>query len=183
MRNYLITIFFLVAYSTVLYGQDNILIYSKQASNSTEKSNEILRKNETYTSVDFVGINLDKILEYDDFLLQFGERSIPIRKERIDARGINNYVFVGSNNRGSRVLISVLDNDIQGVIETEGEVYTIETIEKQYALITVDYSKLREACDDLHEENDHSRYNNVNSHTQDFEIEGDDNITISPILK
>jgi len=107
---------FLIACSTYLYGQDHILICSKQISNGAEKSNEILRKNATYTSVDFVDINLDKILEHEDFSLQLGERNIPIRKERIDARGVNSYVFVGSNNEGCRVLISVLDNDIQGVI-------------------------------------------------------------------
>ena len=141
MKHCFLIFSFLIACSTYLYGQDNILVSLKQVSNSAEKTSEILRRNTTYTSVDFVNINLDKILEYEDFSLQLGERNIPIRKERIDARGVNSYVFVGSNNEGCRVLISVLDDDIQGVIETKEDVFTIETVGKQqYALITVDYS-------------------------------------------
>ncbi len=129
-------------------------------------------------------INLDKILEYEDFSLQLGDKKIPIRKERIDARGINNYVFVGNNNEGCRVLLSILNDDIQGVIETDEDVFTIETIGKQqYALITVDYSQLREACDDLHEENDRSSFDDVNSLNYDSDIESDDDIPFSPILK
>ena len=126
-------------------GQDNILISSKHVSRNAEKSNEILRKNPTYTSVDFVDINIEKILEHEEFILQVGERNISIRKERIDSRGINNYIFVGSNDEGCRILISVFNNDIQGVVETEEDVFTIATVgKKQYALITVDYSLLRE---------------------------------------
>lgn len=174
----------LIVCSTYLYGQDNVLISSKHVQNSAEKANEILRRNETYTSVEFVDINVDKILEYENFTLQLGNRNIPIRKERIDARGINNYVFVGNNNEGCRVLISVLNDDIQGVIETNEEVYTIETVGKQqYAIITVDYSLLREACDDLHVENDRSGYDNVNNPNHDSDIKSNDDITFSPILR
>ena len=128
MRHCFLIFGFLIACSTYLHGQDNILISTKQVPNSAEKSNEILQRNATYTSVEFVDINLDKILEYEEFSLQIGERNTPIRKERIDVRGINSYVFVGSNNKGCRVLISVLGNDIQGVIETDEEVFTIKTV-------------------------------------------------------
>ena len=175
---------FLIVCSTFLYGQDNILISSKQVTKSAEKINEILWRNETYTSVIFVDINLDKILEYKDFLLQLGDREIPIKKERIDARGINNYVFVGSNVEGWQVLISVLNDDIQGVIETGQEVYTIETVgEHQYALITVDYSLLREGCDDLYGENELSSFDDVNNPNYDSDFESDDDIKSSPILR
>ena len=182
MKHCFILFGFLIVYSTYLHGQNNILISPKQVSNSAEKSNEILRRNKTYTSVVFVDINMEKILECEDLLLQLGERNIPIRKERIDARGINNYVFVGSNNEGCRVLISVLGNDIQGVVETDEDVYTIETVgKKQYVLITVDYTLLREACDDLDEENNRTNSDDLNS--QDHDINSGDDITLSPILK
>ncbi len=173
----------LIVCSIFLYGQDNILISSKQVPNSAERTNDILRRNVTYTSVDFVDINLDKILEYEDFSLQLGERNIPIKKERIDARGINNYVFVGSNNEGCRVLFSVLDSDIQGVIETGDEVYSIKTIgKKQYALMTLDYSLFREACENLREENNHSSFDDVNRLYYDSDIESGEDITSPPIL-
>ena len=184
MKHRLFIFGILVACFTYLYGQDNVLISSKQVSNSAEKIKEILQRNATYTSVDFVDINLDKILEYEEFLLQLGERRISIRKERIDARGINSYVFVGNNNEGCRILISVLDNDIQGVIETDEEVFTIKTIgEQQYALMTLDYSQLKEACDDLHEEIDRSSFDGANSLIHDSDIERDDDITSPSILR
>lgn len=183
MRHRFLLFYLLIVCSTFLYGQDNILISSKQVSNGAEKINEILRRNVTYTSVDFVDINLDKILEYEDFSLQLGERKIPIRKERIDARGINSYVFVGSNNEGCHVLISVLDDDIQGVIETNEEVFTIKTVGEQYALMTLDYSQLREACDDLHEEIDRSSFDDTNNLNHDSDIKRDDDTISSPILR
>ena len=184
MKHCFIILGFLIACSTLLHGQDNILVYSKQTSNSSEKANEMLWENEAYTSVHFVGINLEKILEYEEFSLQLGKRGIPIRKERIEARGINNFVFVGSNEEGSRILLSVLDDDIQGVIETENEVFKIETIGKQqYALITVDHSMLKEACDDLQEENGRSSLDDVNSHDLNINIESNDGMMSSPILK
>ncbi len=170
--------------STILHGQDNILIYSKHIPDSAEKAKEILQKNKTYTSVDFVGINLDRILESNDFSLQFEERDITLKKERIETRGVNNYVLVGSNDEGSRILISVLDNDIQGVIETDEEVFTIETVdEKQYALITVDHSMLREACDYLEEEYERSSFEDANIHHQDSAAVNNEGISFSPILR
>lgn len=185
MRHCLLVLSFLIACPTFLHGQDNILVYTKQVPNSAKKANEILQKSEMYTSIDYIGINLDKILKHEDLLLQLSDRNISVRKERIDVRGINNYVFVGSNKQGDRVVISVLDDDIQGVIETEyEEVYTIETVGKQqYALITVDYSQLREACDNLQEENDRSSFDDINISNDDSCIESVENNTISPILK
>ena len=64
MRHRILLFILFVVCSAFLYGQENILICSKQVSNSVDKSNEILQKNEAYISVDFVDINLDKILEY-----------------------------------------------------------------------------------------------------------------------
>ena len=184
MRHFLLTLCFLIACPTIVFGQDNILISLKQVSN-TEKVNEILRKNETYISVDFVDINLDKILEHEDFSLLLGERNIPIRKDRVETRGIKNFVFVGSNNDGDRVLISVLGNDIQGVIETRNnDVFSIKTVgEQQYALIAVDYSMLREACDNLQVKNVRSSFYDVKNPTYNSNSEHGDSIFFSPILK
>lgn len=175
----------LVVCSSFLRGQDNILISSKQVSNSAEYSKGILRKSKAYTSVDFVEINMDKILDYDEFVLQIDGRSIPIRKERIDAKGVNAYVFVGSNEKDNHVLISVLDNDIQGVVETDDEVFTIETVGKhQYALLTVDYSALTEACGELEVENDYSSAFDISSgEAPGVTTVNDNEKAMSPILK
>ena len=73
MKHCFILSVFLIICSSTLHGQDNILISSIKMPDNVEKSNEILRRNATYTSVDFVNIDLDKILEYEDFSLQLGE--------------------------------------------------------------------------------------------------------------
>ena len=180
MKHFFLTFSFLVV-SFTLYGQDNKLIYSKQVSNKADKTSEILKKSESYTFVDFVEIRLEKIFAYEQFLLQIEESSISISKERIDIRGINSYVFIGGSKDGARVLISVLNDDIQGTIETEKGVYAIETIDKnEYAIIKVDYTKLREACEDLHEIDGLSNIDNEENDNYEQKIEDRD--TISPSL-
>ena len=184
MRHCFLIIGLLIVCSTFLYGQDNILICSKEVSNSAERTNEILRKNATYTSVEFVEINFDKMLEYEEFLLKFDRRNILVKKERIEARGVNNFVFVGSNDKGDCVLISVLGDDIQGVIEADEEVFTIETVgQKQYALITIDHSMLREACDYLDVDIYHPIFEEVNSNNHKLNTESRDDMSFLPILK
>ncbi len=59
MRHRFLIFGLLIACSNFICGQDNILIYSKQVSNGAEKAEEILKKSQSYSSVDFVGINLD----------------------------------------------------------------------------------------------------------------------------
>lgn len=184
MKQSLFIFAFLLFCSPLLHGQDNKLIHSIQVIDRAKKVKDILQKNDTYTSVDFVEINLDKILECDVFSLQFAGKNIEVKKERIDARGVNNYVFVASNNEGCRILMSVLGDDIQGGIETEGEVYTIETVgNKQYALITVDYSLLRESCDDLYEGIYSSSIEDMNRRSFDSDIDSDDEKASSPFVK
>jgi len=125
---------------------------------------------------------LQKVLDTEQFVLQFGEKNIPINKVRLNARGINNFSFVGKDNKGSQIVMSVLDDDIQGVIETLDGVFSIETLGKNdYAVIKIDQSKLREGCcGDIQEDINHSDIKNDNNH--DLKNE-DDNLSISPIFR
>ncbi len=152
IQKVLLIIAIIVSTACFCCGQEYKLLYTKQIPNSEERANGVLQKCNAYSSVEFVEFDFKRILDCDDFLLQFDGKQISIRKERIGVRDINSYVFVGSNIYGDRILISVLDDDIQGVIETDEAVYTIETVgEKEYALIQVDYADLIEACDNLQE--------------------------------
>lgn len=171
-----------------MYGQDNKFIYSKQVSNIIEKSNEILRKSEAYLSVDFVEIDLKKIQEYEQLILQFGENNILINKKRINVRGVNNFCFIGKDNKNSRILISVLNSDIQGIIETANGIYAIRTVrENDYVIIKVDQSKLNDCggilseYDDEDEEDDDTS-NIDHDNNLDWNLEYDDNLN-SPILQ
>jgi len=192
MKHLLLIFSFIIIFSSFVHGQDNRLIYPKQVSNTTEKSNEILQRSDAFVSVEFVEIDLEKILEFEQLILQFGKNNILINKERINVRGINSFCFMGSNIKHNSILISVLDSDIQGVIETDNGIYAIETIGKNnYAIIEVDQSKLNdcggvlsEIDDELDDEMDYEEEDRSNTDHND--IDGDldyDNGSISPILQ
>jgi hypothetical protein len=179
-RYFSFSCFFIIISSTFIYGQDNKLIYSKQVSNVAKKTSKILQRSEAFVSVDFVEIDLEKIAKYEQFTLQFEEENIPINKERIDIRGVNNFCFIGKDNKGNQIVMSVLNDDIQGVIETLESVFAIETIGKNdYAIVKIDQSKLREGCGDI-EEIGHLNLEEENSYDWDAE---NDNTTNSPIVK
>jgi len=174
MKHSLLILGFLIIFSTSMYGQDNKLIYSEQVSNAVEKSNKILQKSEANISVDFVAIDLEKLLIYEQLAIVFGENNFIVNKERIEARGINSFSFIGTN-KGNNIILSVLDDDIQGTITTSNGVYQIETIEEnEYAIVKIDHSKLRENCDDIHDYS-HSYFHDdeldesINEHLHDLE--------------
>jgi hypothetical protein len=165
MRHTFLIFGFAIIFSTFAYGQDNRIIYSKQVSNATVRSNEILQRSEAYISVDFVEIDLEKILHYEQLVLQFGEKSFLINKERIEVRGINNFCFIGKDSMYSRILLSVLDGDILGSIETLNGVYIVETIgENDYAIIKLDQSKIKD-CGGTEEDDDD--YKNEEGYVED----------------
>jgi len=154
MKYPLLTLAFLIIFSTSIYGQDNRLIYPKQIPNAAAKADEILqkKKREAYLSVDFVEIDLQKIIEYEQMTLEFGENTFLMTKERINVRGINSFGFVGKDSMSNKIVISILDGDIQGSIETLNGTYTVETIgENDYAIFKIDQSRLK-GCDGTEED-------------------------------
>lgn len=158
-------LFFLV-FSHV-YGQDNVLICPKQIQDKFIRANEVLQKSEAYFSVEFVEIKLDKIIDYECFILKIDDDTISIKKERIEVRDVNSYVFYGGNDQNYHVLLSVLEKDIQGVVETPEKVYAVETLGEEYVLIQLDYSRLKEACADLRVEPQYLFNNEEQNHNID----------------
>lgn len=175
MKQSYLTFCILALFASFVYGQENKLILSKYESKSSEKSSGILQKSEAFTSVDFVNINLGKIPAYEEFTLDFLGKNISVNKERIDARDVNNFCFVGKDNEGSQIVMSVLDNDIQGVIETSDGIFSIVTLgENDYAVIKIDQSKFREGCCDMQQE---TEYSSTKMREQNLDVEN--NITTS----
>jgi hypothetical protein len=146
-----VLVFCFVIFSIALaYGQDNKLIYPTKVSNTAEKVKGILQRSTAYVSVDFVKIDLEKIPRHEQFTLEFEERNIHINKKRIDKSGINDYTFIGSNDDGDHILLSVMGDDVQGVIETLTGVFSIFTIEEnEYVVIKVNQSKLKDGCENI----------------------------------
>lgn len=135
--------------SKLLYSQD-LLLTTENPNESTIQN--ILSKNSSYKSVDFIKIDLPQIIEKEEYTITIHGEKYKIQRDSIDVRGINNFFFTGLG-ENIHVMISVLGTDIQGVIETPKNVFTIETYEKtKYLLITVDYSMLVEDCNQIENE-------------------------------
>ncbi len=161
-------LFFLVIYNA-LYATEFIMTIPD---GNQKEVQQILSKNNSYKSVDFIKIDLTQILEKNEYSITIGKEHFLVKKDTIDARGVNNFFFVASNG-DTHVMISVLDSDIQGVIETPTNVYSIETYKKnRYILITVDYSMLHEICN----ENEIIENENMEN-LEESALEIDDNIT------
>jgi hypothetical protein len=145
----LLLLTFLVCFSST-FSQSK-LIANRNIENTASKAQAIIKKNNAYVSVDFVDINIDKLTDNEQFVLEFGGKSIIVQKQKLDIRGKNSFVFVGKNQEnGNSILFSVIDGDIQGIIETLESVYSIETIgEKEYAIIKIDQSQFIEGCNHL----------------------------------
>ncbi len=159
-------LFAFILLSFFLHGQDNLLICDKYISKENDISTLILQKSVANLSVDFVDINLEKIKFFNEFILQFGGKQFIVTKHKVQERGINNFSFIGKNrNDGSSLTLSVLNDDIQGVIETNDGVYSIETIEKgNYAIVKLDHSKLVEACDQIKNDSNNIEDSSTSEH-------------------
>lgn len=146
-----ILILSLLVCSGLLNAQQNRLIYKKSNLKSDGKVNSILNKSKANKSVDFVNIDLGILANSDDINLQFGDNEYTIKRDKVKARDIKNFSFIGKNkNQDGSIVMSVLDDDIQGTITHENKVYRIETIGKDdYAIVLVNHAELIEKCDNL----------------------------------
>lgn len=129
-----------------VFSQDNTLISTIQTENLIPNKKLVLEKCRAYSDVFFVNINPDNAFNHDSLLVKVGDESISVKKEIIYSRGDNSFLFVGKGDN-CQVLMSVLSDDIQGIIELGHNVYSIETTDDSgYALISTDYSVLNEVC-------------------------------------
>ena len=176
-----------------IYGQNNYLIYNKEIADVSRKRQAILQKEATNVSVDFVGIDLEKTLDNDEFVLQFSNKSFNIEKKRMEVRGIRNFCFSGKNETdGISLVITVLDDAVLGTLSMPDAIYKIETLDSnEYAVILLDISGLKEDCDDLLVEgeieddelynipaNENSINNDTNNTENIYSIDSEDNETI-----
>ena len=99
----------------------------------------------------FTGDTLFKILLY--------ENEINISKEHLNLRDINSFSFYGKNNTNC-LLLSVINNDIQGVLTLNNHSYSIETHRGEYYLVCLDNNALQEDCNDLNAPNNQQSIDN-----------------------
>ncbi len=127
--------------STLLYGQDYKLIYP--IANQQTRENSLQHQIGMYRSIDFINIDLSEITRYEYFVLEYRNKSVQIKKDKIQFRDSNSYSFWGSSDNGETIFLSVLNENIQGILEDTDGVFSIETIRPNlYAIIDFDYSEL-----------------------------------------
>ncbi len=147
------------------------------------------RNNETLTeigsrvevlSVFPVYIEKDLLFSEDTlFKIELSDDEFNVKKKYINHRDVNSFSFYGINGTNSLIL-SFLDDDIQGTFTTINKVYAIETHGEEYYMVQLDHSSMRENCDNIEQpsyipalpENDDTQEENADSASIDIQQSG-----------
>ena len=161
----------LIVMCVLANAQTHKMIYSSNASKPSDSVNRLLDKSDANSSASLVNIDINKIKDSDELILEFSDLNYTVEKSKIQVRGINNFTFTGVNkDDDGSIIMSVLDGDIQGTITKGNEVFKIETLGKEYFVVKMDHSVLKEKCNELLE----NQYDNNHIHEDDA-IKNDEN--------
>lgn len=175
------TIFILMAFFSLTH-----IAYSQQTLIAELPT---IRNNETLTeigsrvevlSVFPVYIEKDLLFSEDTlFKIELSDDEFNVKKKYINHRDVNSFSFYGINGTNSLIL-SFLDDDIQGTFTTINKVYAIETHGEEYYMVQLDHSSMRENCDNIEHpsyipalpENDDTQEGNADSASIDIQQSG-----------
>ena len=143
------------------------------------RNDEIMSEIESRTevfSVFPIAIEKNILLSEDTlFKIELNNDEFIITKKYINHRDINSLLFYGISGTNSLIL-SFLDDDIQGTFTTRNKVYAIETHGEEHYLVQLDHSSMRENCDNIEpshnpatSENDDTQEGNVDSASIDIQ--------------
>lgn len=175
------TIFILMAFFSLTH-----IAYSQQtliAELPTTRNNETLTEigsRVEVLSVFPVYIEKDLLFSEDTlFKIELSDDEFNVKKKYINHRDVNSFSFYGINGTNSLIL-SFLDDDIQGTFTTINKVYAIETHGEEYYMVQLDHSSMRENCDNIEHpsyipalpENDDTQEGNADSASIDIQQSG-----------
>lgn len=106
------------------------------------------------------------------FKIELSEDEFNITKMYVNHRDINSFLFYGTSGTNSLIL-SFLDDDIQGTFTTSNKVYAVETHGGEYYMVQLDHGSMHENCNNL--ESSHIQIISENDYTQE---EKEDSISI-----
>lgn len=87
----------------------------------------LMQKPET-VSVKYINLNLNTLKNSNTLQLTFDDQNYSVTNDRIVERGLQNYSWFGTNINGyGYIIISVLGDDVQGIIRKDSESYQIFT--------------------------------------------------------
>jgi hypothetical protein len=142
-RKKIITAVLILTSWTATFGQ-NLIETSKDKSNLKMQT-----FNNRMAVTDFLPININlDALNNKKGKIKFWEIDEEIQQTKLDVRSLKNYSWFGSNlEKTTSVIISVSDNDIQGIVTYNTELFRIETIDNKYYLTKIDQNKYpKEEC-------------------------------------
>lgn len=127
-------------------------------------SNTLPQRLESYQTIEFVNIDVSQIAQQENFLLEYDNKTLSMNRKSIKFRGEDDFCFWGYNDEGYSLFLSIISNDIQGVIEGPKGKFSVETIgEKSYALVKFDPSKMPNDCATIDDDNSNANLDDESS--------------------
>lgn len=164
MKTKIIIITFLVITSSLTaWGQTLIETTGKPVQNIP-----VLEQRKAVTYYQPINVNLD-VLKDGQVKISFWGLNETVYQTNLNVRSFKNFSWFGSSNdMTTSVILTVAENDIQGIITHKTEVYRIETVENIYYITKIDHSKYpSEECGNSLR-NDNSNDINNQDNTEDI---------------
>lgn len=143
-------ILFCILFALPVLAQTNQLISPQiDDGNQNQQAIQVLLQQPTNISANYININLDVLNLFEQFKLNFDDKDYTVNYDRTNVRGPSNYSWFGDNESGDgNIIISVLGNDVQGLLFIGIEIYSIvTTLSGAHIIVKVDQSQFpNETC-------------------------------------
>jgi len=143
LRNFILTIG-LIVLTIPAIGQ--VLLKPQTSSKSVANQNAIektFRLREGFESFQHIDIDLSALTKVNNVQASFFDNEIVVNETNKIVRNINNYSWFGqSSDFKNTIMLTVFNNDIQGIITKGAELFKIETYENEYILIKINQQEL-----------------------------------------
>lgn len=149
MKQIIWSIIFILS-SMLLNAQTKAVIETSNETFDKLIIDKTFEKRRAVVDYERINMNTEAVLNGKAILDFFGYQ-IPVYEQKLEVRGLKNYSWLAkdSNNR-TFFILTVLEDDIQGVINTGTEMFRIETIDNKYFITKIDQSKYPdENCSNL----------------------------------
>jgi hypothetical protein len=143
LRNFILTIG-LIVLTIPAIGQ--VLLKPQTSSKSVANQSAIektFRLREGFESFQHIDIDLSALTKVNNVQASFFDNEIVVNETNKIVRNINNYSWFGqSSDFKNTIMLTVFNNDIQGIITKGAELFKIETYENEYILIKINQQEL-----------------------------------------
>jgi len=142
-------IYFCLFFALTIFAQTELIIPIQPDPNANIEATDFLFAQPTTIWMHYIDLRLSDLSNANTFNLSFHNEDYNINFDRMEVRGTNNYSWFGKNTDGDgSIIISVLGNDVQGILTKGSEIYRILTTAKGVkAIIHIDQSQYpQEAC-------------------------------------